>query len=175
MQKKMAQIESANICTGGDSHPPTDELVNRGILAIIDAIERSEELSAAIHHNNGDGSISMLNALLARHGMNAFTLLCLLDVERKKAASKIEMSVLGQIEVARKQQATKAAEARVTLDKDGKQAAKAGVRDWWGRWRRGEIQYLNKTIFARAMLDKYPVLSSEKRITDWCRDWEREV
>lgn len=70
-----------------------------------------------------------------------------------------------------KMSAEKAAGARLKRDKDGKQAAKQGAREWWEAWQADPGMYPGDTEFARVMLDKFPALTSTTVVTRWCRSW----
>ncbi|RYD92037.1 MAG: hypothetical protein EOP50_13325 [Sphingobacteriales bacterium] len=68
------------------------------------------------------------------------------------------------------------ARTRYEKDKDGKQAVKAEVKDWWQRWRSDPSMYPRTSVFARAMLDKYPDhLTSQPVIESWVRAWRSEA
>jgi hypothetical protein len=66
------------------------------------------------------------------------------------------------------------ARARYAHDRDGKQAAKAEVKDWWLKWQSDPTLYRSAAAFARAMLDKYPTLDSQPVIEQWVRGWKKE-
>lgn len=66
------------------------------------------------------------------------------------------------------------AKLRYEKDADGKQKAKAGVKNWWLAWRGNPTLYASSAAFARAMLDKYPDhLTSQPVIEGWVRQWRR--
>jgi hypothetical protein len=68
------------------------------------------------------------------------------------------------------------ARTRYEKDKDGKQAVKAEVKDWWLRWQSDPSMYPRTSVFARAMLDKYPDhLTSQPVIESWVRGWRSEA
>lgn len=144
-------------------------LFRLGAISMMNAVEQAERISQALH--NGGGSLNGVRALLSEQPMDATTLFCLLELEREKKAGDLEK----ELKAARASLAARAAQAKLKLDRDGKQAAKSSVFRWWEKWSLGQIEYDNKTDFARAMLDKHPTLTSEKRVTDWCREWERSV
>ncbi|MEN9902549.1 MAG: hypothetical protein RL651_1213 [Pseudomonadota bacterium] len=77
--------------------------------------------------------------------------------------------------LARVQTAKKAAIASYTKNskRASKQAAKAGVREWWERWQSDPSMYEGKAAFARVMCDKFPVLESTQVIERWCTKWQR--
>lgn len=68
------------------------------------------------------------------------------------------------------------ARTRYEKDKDGKQAVKAEVKNWWLRWQSDPSMYPRTSVFARAMLDKYPDhLTSQPVIESWVRRWRSEA
>ncbi|MEX2524305.1 MAG: hypothetical protein WD750_05050 [Gammaproteobacteria bacterium] len=77
------------------------------------------------------------------------------------------------LQQARRDQAVRAAEAR--LKHDPKQKEKAFVKDCWLEWQKKPTRYKSKASFARDMLNKCEHLISQRKIEDWCREWEFEV
>lgn len=92
--------------------------------------------------------------------------------------TEFKTSVAAQKEVEadfRRRQSVRA-RTRYEKDKDGKQAVKAEVKDWWQRWRNDPSMYPRTSVFARAMLDKYPDhLTSQPVIESWVRGWRSEA
>lgn len=71
--------------------------------------------------------------------------------------------------------ASKAAAARLKRDSDGRQAAKAAVRECWQAWQADPDTCPSKAEFARRMLKQFPALESSAVIGRWCAKWERET
>lgn len=91
-------------------------------------------------------------------------------------AREMVRAVQAQSEAAYRSKQSERAKARYSQDRDGKQAAKAQVKEWWERWQREPDLYRSVAAFARAMLDKYPdSLTSQPVIEQWVRDWRSEA
>ena len=74
-----------------------------------------------------------------------------------------------------KEIASKGGEGKVLADKDGKQKAKAFVKECWDAWQLDPKKYKNKAAFARDMLAKQEdVLVSQKVIESWCKTWQHK-
>lgn len=91
-------------------------------------------------------------------------------------AREMVRAVQEQSEAAYRSKQSERAKARYSQDRDGKQAAKAQVKEWWERWQQEPALYRSVAAFARAMLDKYPDnLTSQPVIEQWVRDWKSEA
>lgn len=90
-------------------------------------------------------------------------------------AREMVRTAQAQSEATYRSKQSERAKARYAQDRDGKQAAKASVREWWGRWQQEPSLYPSVAAFARAMLDKHPdQLTSQPVIEQWVRDWKSE-
>lgn len=68
-----------------------------------------------------------------------------------------------------------AAKAKVKLDKDGKQAAKAGAKKLWKEWKGGRHPNLRTTDhFATEVMRRWPALTSADTIRRWSATWGKE-
>ena len=70
--------------------------------------------------------------------------------------------------------ATKAAQAKIALDRDGKQSDKSKIKKEWEKWQRNLNFYRGNAAFARAMLDRYTNITDTRSITRWCREWKKK-
>jgi hypothetical protein len=91
-------------------------------------------------------------------------------------AREMVRAAQAQFETNYRSKQSERAKARYAQDRDGKQAAKASVKQWWERWQQAPSLYPSVAAFARAMLDKYPDnLTSQPVIEQWVRDWKSEA
>lgn len=70
--------------------------------------------------------------------------------------------------------AKKAAQAKIALDSDGKQADKLKIRKEWEKWTRNPDFYPTNAAFARAMLDRYTNIQDIRTIGRWCTEWSKD-
>ena len=70
--------------------------------------------------------------------------------------------------------AKKAAQAKIALDSDGKQADKLQIRKEWEKWTRNPDAYPGNAAFARAMLDRYTNIQDIRTIGRWCTEWSKD-
>jgi hypothetical protein len=162
--------------------PPLNRLVSRagmfaeseegknlleGMRKIMEAQERAEILSDAIH-NAGD--IGEIQKVVSSMQIDAVTLMSLIVIERGKEASSVEVQAENKAKVALSERASAGGQARILNDKDGKQAAKNGAYEFWRNH-----TYKGPAEFARAMLDKYPALENQKTVEDWYREWKKGI
>ncbi|MBD9537310.1 hypothetical protein IB227_15785 [Stenotrophomonas sp. STM01] len=69
-----------------------------------------------------------------------------------------------------------AAKAKVKLDKDGKQAAKAQAKELWKEWKGGRHPKLRTTEhFATEVMRRWPVLKNAETIRKWSAAWRKEL
>lgn len=122
-----------------------------------------------------------MNELIAKSYNNAIQIInesSLLEKEKELITGRIFEQLRIDIEEIRtdrnREIASYGGKGKVAKDSDGKQEAKATVREEWLKWQKNPSLYKTKTSFAEAMIVEYPVLTSPKVIMDWCRTWESE-
>lgn len=74
-----------------------------------------------------------------------------------------------------KQHSSDGGKAKRDKDTDGKQKAKAFVKECWHKWQLKPSLYPSMAAFARDMLDKQEALKSQNVIVRWCKKWEGQL
>ncbi|MFA6304004.1 MAG: hypothetical protein WC627_12855 [Legionella sp.] len=75
----------------------------------------------------------------------------------------------------KKKYSTKGGDEKKRKDTDGKQKAKAFIKECWLRWQLNPDSYRSAAAFASDMLEKQGILKNQNVIVRWCKTWKEEL
>lgn len=108
------------------------------------------------------------NAHHAMQAAEACAMARLLSGEETHLAPLVGKRHLGE-------QVRKAAAARLVIDSDGKQAAKAQALELWQEWQAGRAKYKSGADFARQVVKSLTAIESTKTVERWMVKWRAEA
>lgn len=138
-----------------------------GMRKIMEAQQRAETLSDAIHNADDIGQIQKVVDSIE---IDAVTLMSLIVLERSKEASQVELNAAEAEKNAHIERSANGGNARVLNDKDGKQARKQQAFRIYT-----EFNYKRPSEFAKAVDDKHPNTYSYPVLERWYRHWKNGI